>query len=218
MVALKSIYIILSGAFLLSIVQCTAPSVDSGAGDSKKANTFNEPLIQFSKQMRHQGKIKQNTKALNQQIIKLSQQARYNEAIKTAKKVLTIYEKELGPDHPFVAEALDQLALLYETIGDYMNAEFLRKNSLAIREEAFEADNPFVSISLNNLAQLSVTTCDFTRAHDCFKRAQSINTRLIEQIMGFTNEDQKIKFIAKERRFICLYQLCCPIPVFGSIR
>ncbi|MFO7740549.1 MAG: CHAT domain-containing tetratricopeptide repeat protein [Desulfatiglandaceae bacterium] len=171
---MKSIYIILSCASLLFIVQCTAPSVDSGAGASKKAHTINEHLTQFSKQMRHQGKIKQKAKGLNQQIIKLSQQARYNEAIKTAKKVLTIYEKELGPDHPFVAEALDQLALLYETIGDYMNAELLRKNSLAIREEAFEADNPFVSVSLNNLALLYANLGDYERAERLYRRSFDI--------------------------------------------
>ena len=61
-------------------------------------------------------------------------------------------EKALGPDHPDVAESLNNLAVLYDDQGRYADAEPLYKRSLAIREKALGPDHPDVAQSLNNLA------------------------------------------------------------------
>jgi tetratricopeptide (TPR) repeat protein len=45
---------------------------------------------------------------------------------------LKIREKALGPEHPDVAESLNNLALLYEVQGKYVEAEPLYKQSLKI--------------------------------------------------------------------------------------
>ena len=50
---------------------------------------------------------------LTQQIIQLYKQGRYSEAIPLAQRALTIREKALGPNHPEVAVALNNLAELY---------------------------------------------------------------------------------------------------------
>jgi tetratricopeptide (TPR) repeat protein len=68
------------------------------------------------------------------------------------KRSLAIYEKTLGPDHPSVALALNNQALLYHAQGRYTAAEPLYKRSLAIREKALGPNNPDVAQSLNNLA------------------------------------------------------------------
>jgi len=67
---------------------------------------------------------------------------------------LAIREKALGPDHSFVAESLNGLALLRSEKGQYTQAEPLFRRSLAIREKALGPDHPDVAASLENLARL----------------------------------------------------------------
>ena len=89
---------------------------------------------------------------LNQQVIQLYNQGRYSEATPLAQRTLTIREKALGTDHPDVAQALNDLAFLYQAQGRYADAEPLYKRSLAIWEKAIGPDHPDVALSLNNLA------------------------------------------------------------------
>ena len=60
---------------------------------------------------------------LNKQVVQLYRQGRYQEAIAPAKRALVIKEKALGPDHPDVALGLNNLAGLYDDLGDYAGAE-----------------------------------------------------------------------------------------------
>ena len=53
--------------------------------------------------------------------------------------------------------------------------------------------------SLNNLAELYAALDDFIKAHDLYKRGQMIDNKLIDQVMGFTSEDQKIKFLSMKK-------------------
>ena len=48
----------------------------------------------------------------------------------------------LGPEHPDVAAALNNLALRYKTQGRYVEAEPLYRRSLAIREKALGPEHP----------------------------------------------------------------------------
>ena len=72
---------------------------------------------------------------LNQRALKLKEQGRYAEAEPLFKRALAIYEKSRGPDHPFVATSLNNLADLYWTQGRYAEAEPLLKRALAIYEK-----------------------------------------------------------------------------------
>ena len=58
---------------------------------------------------------------------------------------LAIREKALGPDHPDVAQSLNNLAELYQAQGRYAEAEPLYKRALAIREKALGPDHPDVA-------------------------------------------------------------------------
>ena len=58
---------------------------------------------------------------------------------------LAIKEKALGPDHPEVALALNNLAELYRDQGRYAEAEPLLKRALAIRKKVFGPDHPIVA-------------------------------------------------------------------------
>jgi tetratricopeptide (TPR) repeat protein len=71
-----------------------------------------------------------------------------------AQRALAIAEKTLDPDGPAVAQALNNLALAYEKLDRYAEAEPLHKRSLAINEKTLGPDHPAVATSLNNLALL----------------------------------------------------------------
>lgn len=71
---------------------------------------------------------------LQDQIYRLYANGRFAEAIPLSARLLRQQEKTLGPDHPDVATSLNNLALLYNTMGDYARAEPLSERSLAIRE------------------------------------------------------------------------------------
>jgi tetratricopeptide (TPR) repeat protein len=57
-------------------------------------------------------------------------QGRYADAEPLYKRALAIREKTLGPDHPDVAQSLNNLALLYDQQGRYADAEPLYKRAL----------------------------------------------------------------------------------------
>jgi Flp pilus assembly protein TadD len=63
--------------------------------------------------------------ALNQQVTQLYNQGRYSQATPLAQRALGLREKALGPDHPDVAQSLNNLALLYANQSRYADAELL---------------------------------------------------------------------------------------------
>jgi tetratricopeptide (TPR) repeat protein len=85
--------------------------------------------------------------------------------------VLAIFEKALGPDHPSVASALNDLAELYKKEARYADSEPLYKRALAIREKVLGPDHPDVAQSLNNLADLYSAQGRHADAEPLYKRA-----------------------------------------------
>src|SRR5204862_6624396 len=55
---------------------------------------------------------------LDRQVVQLYQAGKYSEAIPIAIKILALREKALGPNHPTTAMALNNLAVLYKSMGD----------------------------------------------------------------------------------------------------
>ena len=91
---------------------------------------------------------------------------------------MAIEEKALGPDHPDVAQSLNNLALLYNDQGRYSDAEPLYKRSLAIREKKLGADHPDVARSLNNLAGLYQSQGRYSDAELLYKRSLAIREKV----------------------------------------
>jgi tetratricopeptide (TPR) repeat protein len=67
---------------------------------------------------------------------------------------LTICQEQFGADHIYTAQNLNNLAVLYESMGKYTDAESLYARTLSIREEQLGASHPFTVQSLNNLGLL----------------------------------------------------------------
>ena len=120
----------------------------------------------------------------------------FKEAEELYKQAIAIYEKALGPNHSHTATAMSGLAELYRTTGEYQKAEPLSRRTLEIWEKAFGPDHPNVATGLNNLGILYAALGRYDNAFTYMLRAQDIDRKLIDQVMSFTSEDQKLKFLA----------------------
>src|ERR1700693_4057798 len=60
---------------------------------------------------------------------------RYDEAEPLLRRALELREKALGPDHPDIAQSLNNLASIYRDRGEYEKAEPLLQRALGIREK-----------------------------------------------------------------------------------
>lgn len=127
------------------------------------------------------------------------------EAERLMKRSLAIKEKILGPEHPNVSKSLTNLAIFNATLGDYTEALRLYQRSIGIMEKTFGPDHPELAKSLNHFAVFLASTGDFENPYKLFKRAQAIDSNLIDQVMGFTSEDQKIKFLSTKRHSLNLF-------------
>jgi tetratricopeptide (TPR) repeat protein/CHAT domain-containing protein len=127
--------------------------------------------------------------ALNQQVEQLYHAGRYAEATDIAQRSLALAEGQFGPDHPDVAEAVNNLALLSQVQGRYDEAERLHRRALAITEKTRGPEHPDVGTSLSNLASLYQALGRYAEAEPLHQRALTIT----EQARGPEHPDVGIR-------------------------
>ena len=69
-----------------------------------------------------------------------------------AREALGVYEAEVGPEHPTVAQIVENLGGLDLTQGRYAEAEPLFARALAIKERSFGANSPELIATLQTYA------------------------------------------------------------------
>jgi CHAT domain-containing protein/Tfp pilus assembly protein PilF len=116
---------------------------------------------------------------LTKRAIELYQEGKYAEAVPLARQALAIYEKTLGPDHPAVAAALNNLASFYDDEGKSAEAEPLLKRALAIDEKALGPEHRKVAITLNNLAELYRKQGHYAEAEPLYRRSLAIREKAL---------------------------------------
>jgi CHAT domain-containing protein/Tfp pilus assembly protein PilF len=131
--------------------------------------------------------------------------ANYDKAEPLYKRSLAILERVLGPEHPDTATSLGHLGSLYYNIGSYDKAEPLYKRALTIYEKILRPEHPDTANSLNNLAGLYVAMGRIGVALAMMERAQRIDRKQIEQILGFASEAQQTQFLATRESNLFLY-------------
>lgn len=104
----------------------------------------------------------------------LQEIGQYTSAEPLHKHALVISEKVLGPEHPAVAAALNNLATLYHDHEKHAQAAPLYQRALAIREKVLGPEHPDVATSLNNLAALYASQGQHTHAAPLYQRALAI--------------------------------------------
>jgi CHAT domain-containing protein/Tfp pilus assembly protein PilF len=124
---------------------------------------------------------KEEAQALQAKVEELSREGKYADAIPLSQRELAIREKSFGPDHPAVAQSLNNLAVLYWQLSRYADAEPLFKRALAIRERPRgPEDLRDLASTLNNLAGLYGDQRRYAEAEPLFKRALAIREKARE--------------------------------------
>jgi len=90
---------------------------------------------------------------------------------------LQIEENYLGKEHLFVADALYNLANLYQTMGNYIEGVPLCKRALEIQEKHLAPDNPVLAITLSKLSLLYCQIGQYAEAIVLYKQALLIREK-----------------------------------------
>ena len=105
----------------------------------------------------------------------LGGKARVPESGELARRVVSIKEKALGPDHPELAASVYGLAEQLRMSGDYAAARTDYERALAIRERALGPDAPHDLVeSLRGLGTLLYKCAEYPRARALLDRALAI--------------------------------------------
>ena len=132
----------------------------------------------------------------------------YEKAEPLYRRSLAIREKVLGANHPDTAQSLNNLAKLYCDVRAYEKAEPLYLRSLAIYEKAIGREHPDTGPALNNLAVLYAIQGRNGEGLNLMERAQGIDCKQIEQILGFAPEAQQTQFlVTREDNFFAYLSL-----------
>jgi len=104
------------------------------------------------------------------------QQANYGEVEKQLSAALQEAEK-FGPEDPRLAASLNNLAVLYNAQGKYVEAEPLHQRALTIVEKALGPEHPNMAESLKNYADLLRKTGREDEAASMEARAEAIRAK-----------------------------------------
>jgi tetratricopeptide (TPR) repeat protein len=103
----------------------------------------------------------------------------YNLVRPLLERAFAIYEKALGPDHPFTATSLNNIAYVLDEEGDLASARTAFERALAIREKVLGSDNPDTATSLNNLGYMLQRQGDLAGARSYFEQAMAIREKML---------------------------------------
>jgi len=102
---------------------------------------------------------------------RLWRSGKYDAALPLASRALDLRESVLGPEHPLVATALNNLGVIHYLKGNLDTAESLDRRALAIREKAFGSNHPLVASMLNNIAEIYRLRANYAEADSLYRRA-----------------------------------------------
>jgi tetratricopeptide (TPR) repeat protein len=102
---------------------------------------------------------------------------RYADAERLLKRSMAVTEKAFGPDHPDVAQALNNLAAVYVRQGHNADAERLFKRSVVTFEKTLGPNHPDLAGILENLAGLYKDQGRYPDAIALFKRSMTIRAK-----------------------------------------
>ncbi|MBK6920075.1 MAG: serine/threonine protein kinase [Deltaproteobacteria bacterium] len=99
----------------------------------------------------------------------------YGEAKKLHERVLMTRERALGPEHPTVAVALRNLALVRNQLGEVRDARTLATRAVEITSASSGPDHPRVAEALSMLCKLDHDVGAFEDGKSCWQRVLSID-------------------------------------------
>jgi tetratricopeptide (TPR) repeat protein len=113
--------------------------------------------------------------ALLRQVQALEKAGKLAEAVKAQERLVEKVKQLFGAQHTSTAVQINNLAVLYQAVGDYAKAEPLYQCSLKIREARLGKDHPDVALALNNLARLYHRMGQYAKAEPLYQRSLKID-------------------------------------------
>ena len=157
-----------------------------------------EPLYQRALQIRETAlgpKHPDVSKTLNNLATLYDLTGDYEKAVQLYQRSLKIKEETVGTENTSYANSLHNLAATHLKLGDSEKAEKLHTQALEIWLETLGPDHQNVSTAYGHLSQLYAGRGDFEKAYGFVIRSMEIDNKLIDQVIGFTSEDQKLQFV-----------------------
>ncbi|MEB3827856.1 CHAT domain-containing protein [Phormidium sp. CCY1219] len=97
------------------------------------------------------------------------------------------------------AASLNNLALLYDEMGRYADAEPLFLQAKEIRKVQLGENHPHYATSLNNLAGLMAATDCPHEAFQLMQEAAQIKTRIIGEILSISSDRQRLEYMQQNQ-------------------
>ncbi|MDR2897356.1 MAG: tetratricopeptide repeat protein [Spirochaetaceae bacterium] len=116
---------------------------------------------------------------------KAENEFRYTDALTYLHKALEIQEKLLGKENPDPAATYHNIALVYDSMGEYRMALEWYNKSLAIREKVLGKEHPFTAATYNNIATVYSHMGEYPKALEWYNKALAI----LEKVLGKEHPD-----------------------------
>lgn len=126
-----------------------------------------------------------DVRGLRTQIKKLTEKAKYDEAVSIAKRVLKLRSNLLPPNHPDIAESLNDLGSVYTEQGQFDDALALHYQAYTIQKKAFDQENEAIATSLSEIGAAQYYKGYYTKALGNHRRALAIR----ETVLGKDSQD-----------------------------
>lgn len=123
--------------------------------------------------------------------------SRYREAEPFFREALQLRRAAQGPQHPLIAQSMNNLALIYQADQRFSEAEFLYNRALDMRRDIFGGEHPDIATNLNSLARLYADQAQYPRAELLAREALTL-------YRGFYQENHYRLAITKSLIGFCL--------------
>ncbi|MCH7729539.1 MAG: tetratricopeptide repeat protein, partial [Planctomycetes bacterium] len=117
--------------------------------------------------------------SIRAQIGRLILDGKYREALAPALDELEFSKETLGDKHPEYATSLNNLAFLYQTLGDYAQAEPLFHQAVAIYKNVLGEKHRHYVTGLSNLGGFYFGQGDYARAEPLYRHAMAIDKEVV---------------------------------------
>jgi tetratricopeptide (TPR) repeat protein len=116
-----------------------------------------------------------------------------------------INEKNLGSQHPELAENFNALGLVFKIRGKMAEAEEYVRKAIAIIRAVYGDEHQKLALFINNLADVLSITAKYDEAKQLYAQAMAINTKCLGADHPEVSENlNSLGMIAKKVRWACL--------------
>jgi tetratricopeptide (TPR) repeat protein len=112
--------------------------------------------------------------SINQKDVQLSRQGRYTKALHLAQQILEIRKKVLGSEHPDTAASLNNLAMLYYSLGDYPTRQAFEKFMDGISIIIFLSNKSSSSMNMHHSKPKSSMLFFYSAKIGCFQNSPRV--------------------------------------------